>query len=43
MIIMAVFGYVIQRGLFNFAMDAGPDAGHPGYVRDGHHHPEPAA
>jgi branched-chain amino acid transport system permease protein len=24
MIIMAVFGYVIQRGLFNFAMDAGP-------------------
>jgi branched-chain amino acid transport system permease protein len=23
MIIMAVFGYVIQRGLFNFAMDAG--------------------
>lgn len=24
MIIMAVFGYLIQRGLFNFAMDAGP-------------------
>ncbi|MBN1628997.1 MAG: branched-chain amino acid ABC transporter permease [Thermoleophilia bacterium] len=24
MIVMAVFGYVIQRGLFNFAMDAGP-------------------
>jgi branched-chain amino acid transport system permease protein len=24
MIIMAIFGYVIQRGLFNFAMDAGP-------------------
>jgi branched-chain amino acid transport system permease protein len=24
MVIMAVFGYVIQRGLFNFAMDAGP-------------------
>lgn len=24
MIIMAVFGYAIQRGLFNFAMDAGP-------------------
>jgi branched-chain amino acid transport system permease protein len=24
MIIMGVFGYVIQRGLFNFAMDAGP-------------------
>jgi branched-chain amino acid transport system permease protein len=23
-IIMAVFGYVVQRGLFNFAMDAGP-------------------
>jgi branched-chain amino acid transport system permease protein len=23
MIIMAVFGYAIQRGLFNFAMDAG--------------------
>jgi branched-chain amino acid transport system permease protein len=23
-VIMAVFGYVIQRGLFNFAMDAGP-------------------
>jgi branched-chain amino acid transport system permease protein len=24
MIVMAAFGYVIQRGLFNFAMDAGP-------------------
>ena len=24
MIVMAVFGYLIQRGLFNFAMDAGP-------------------
>jgi branched-chain amino acid transport system permease protein len=24
MIVMGVFGYVIQRGLFNFAMDAGP-------------------
>ena len=24
MIIMGVFGYIIQRGLFNFAMDAGP-------------------
>jgi branched-chain amino acid transport system permease protein len=24
MIVMAVFGYVVQRGLFNFAMDAGP-------------------
>jgi branched-chain amino acid transport system permease protein len=24
MIVMAIFGYVIQRGLFNFAMDAGP-------------------
>ena len=24
MIIMAIFGYIIQRGLFNFAMDAGP-------------------
>lgn len=23
-IVMAVFGYLIQRGLFNFAMDAGP-------------------
>ena len=23
-IIMAIFGYIIQRGLFNFAMDAGP-------------------
>jgi len=23
-IVMALFGYVIQRGLFNFAMDAGP-------------------
>ena len=24
MIVMGVFGYLIQRGLFNFAMDAGP-------------------
>ncbi len=24
MIVMAIFGYLIQRGLFNFAMDAGP-------------------
>lgn len=24
MIIMGIFGYIIQRGLFNFAMDAGP-------------------
>jgi branched-chain amino acid transport system permease protein len=24
MIIMAIFGYIIQRGLFNFAMDSGP-------------------
>jgi branched-chain amino acid transport system permease protein len=24
MIVMGVFGYIIQRGLFNFAMDAGP-------------------
>ena len=24
MIVMALFGYLIQRGLFNFAMDAGP-------------------
>jgi branched-chain amino acid transport system permease protein len=24
MIIMGIFGYIVQRGLFNFAMDAGP-------------------
>lgn len=24
MIVMGIFGYIIQRGLFNFAMDAGP-------------------
>ncbi len=24
MVVMGIFGYVIQRGLFNFAMDAGP-------------------
>ncbi|MFH0917287.1 MAG: branched-chain amino acid ABC transporter permease [bacterium] len=24
MIVMAIFGYLIQRGLFNYAMDAGP-------------------
>lgn len=24
MLVMGIFGYVIQRGLFNFAMDAGP-------------------